>query len=62
MIKIIKKIIREKKIEGYIVSKNDDDAVNETGTYAIPDDQDRVDQIFDNTASTLQNFAIDLCK
>ena len=30
-----------------------------TGTYAIPDDQERVDQIFDSTASTLQNFAID---
>ena len=33
--------------------------MNQTGTYNIPDDQDRVDQIFDSTSSTLQNFAID---
>ena len=44
---------------GLSIEQNDDDLVNETGTYAIPDDQDRIDQIFDNTASTLQNFAID---
>ena len=44
---------------GLSIEQNDDDIVNETGTYNIPDDQDRVDQIFDSTASTLQNFAID---
>ncbi len=30
-----------------------------TGTYAIPEDQERVDQIFSSTSSALQNFAID---
>ena len=44
---------------GLSVEENDDDAVNETGTYAIPSDQERVDQIFDGTSSALQNFAID---
>ena len=44
---------------GLSIEQNDDDLVNETGTYAIPDDQDRIDQIFDSTASALQNFAID---
>jgi len=44
---------------GLSVEENDDDTVNETGTYAIPDDQDRVDQIFSSTSSALQNFAID---
>ena len=44
---------------GLSIEENDDDTVNQTGTYAIPDDQERVDQIFDSTASTLQNFAID---
>jgi len=44
---------------GLSIEENDDDAVNETGTYAIPDDQDRVDQIFSSTSSALQNFAID---
>jgi len=44
---------------GLSVEDNDDDTVNETGTYAIPDDQDRIDQIFSSTSSSLQNFAID---
>ena len=44
---------------GLSIEESDDDAVNETGTYAIPDDQDRVDQIFSSTSSALQNFAID---
>ena len=44
---------------GLSIEENDDDTVNQTGTYAIPSDQERVDQIFSNTASTLQNFAID---
>ena len=44
---------------GLSIEERDDDAVNETGTYQIPNDQERVDQIFDGTASSLQNFAID---
>ncbi len=44
---------------GLSIEENDDDAVNETGTYQIPSDQDRVDQIFSSTSSALQNFAID---
>ncbi|HIC62336.1 MAG TPA: hypothetical protein EYO72_06450, partial [Marine Group III euryarchaeote] len=44
---------------GLSIEETDDDAVNETGTYAIPNDQERVDQIFDGTSSALQNFAID---
>jgi len=44
---------------GLNIEETDDDAVNETGTYAIPNDQERVDQIFDGTSSALQNFAID---
>jgi len=44
---------------GLTIEQNDDEAVNETGTYAIPNDQERVDQIFDGTSSALQNFAID---
>ena len=44
---------------GLSIEESDDDTVNETGTYAIPDDQDRVDQIFSSTSSALQNFAID---
>ena len=44
---------------GLSIEDGDDDLVNQTGTYAIPDDQDRVDQIFSGTASSLQNFAID---
>ena len=44
---------------GLSVEESDDDTVNETGTYAIPDDQERVDQIFSSTSSALQNFAID---
>ncbi len=44
---------------GLTIEESDDDLVNQTGTYAIPDDQDRVDQIFSGTASSLQNFAID---
>ena len=44
---------------GLSIEESDDDAVNETGTYQIPNDQERVDQIFDGTASSLQNFAID---
>ena len=44
---------------GLAVEESDDDLVNQTGTYAIPDDQDRVDQIFSGTASSLQNFAVD---
>ena len=42
---------------GLSIEQNDDDVVNQTGTYNIPDDQDRVDQIFDSTSSALQNFA-----
>ena len=30
-----------------------------TGTYAIPDDQDRIDTIYDNTEGALRNFAKD---
>ena len=44
---------------GLSIEQNDDDTVNQTGTYNIPDDQDRVDQIYDSTSSALQNFAID---
>ena len=44
---------------GLSIEQNDDDTVNLTGTYNIPDDQDRVDQIYDSTSSALQNFAID---
>ena len=44
---------------GLSIEENDDDTVNETGTYAIPNDQERVDQIFSSTSSALQNFAID---
>ena len=44
---------------GLNIEETDDDAVNETGTYAIPNDQERVNQIFDGTSSALQNFAID---
>ena len=44
---------------GLSIEQNDDDTVNLTGTYNIPNDQDRVDQIFDSTSSALQNFAID---
>ena len=44
---------------GLSIEENDDDVVNETGTYQIPSDQDRVDQIFSSTSSALQNFAID---
>jgi predicted RND superfamily exporter protein len=44
---------------GLSVEESDDDTVNETGTYAIPSDQERVDQIFSSTSSSLQNFAID---
>ena len=44
---------------GLSIEENDDDTVNETGTYAIPSDQERVDQIFSSTSSSLQNFAID---
>jgi len=44
---------------GLSIEESDDDAVNETGTYQIPSDQDRVDQIFSSTSSALQNFAID---
>ena len=44
---------------GLSIEQNDDELVNETGTYAIPNDQERVDQIFDGTSSALQNFAID---
>ncbi len=49
----------EKIFGGLSIEDGDDDLVNQTGTYAIPDDQDRVDQIFSGTASSLQNFAID---
>ena len=31
---------------GLSIEESDDDTVNETGTYAIPDDQERIDQIF----------------
>ena len=44
---------------GLSIEQNDDDTVNQTGTYNIPNDQDRVDQIYDSTSSALQNFAID---
>jgi predicted RND superfamily exporter protein len=44
---------------GLSIEDSDDDTVNETGTYAIPDDQERIDQIFSSTSSSLQNFAID---
>ena len=44
---------------GLSIEQNDDDIVNLTGTYDIPDDQDRIDQIYNSTSSALQNFAID---
>ena len=44
---------------GLTIEENDDETVNQTGTYAIPNDQERVDQIFSSTSSALQNFAID---
>ena len=44
---------------GLSIEQNDDDIVNQSGTYKIPDDQDRVDQIYSSTSSALQNFAID---
>ena len=56
----------EKKVFGGLsVEESDDDFVNETGTYEIPNysdqerSQERVDQIYDSTSSALQNFAID---
>ncbi len=56
----------EKKVFGGLsVEESDDDLVNETGTYEIPNysdperSQERVDQIYDSTSSSLQNFAID---
>ena len=56
----------EKKVFGGLsVEESDDDFVNETGTYEIPNysdperSQERVDQIYDSTSSSLQNFAID---
>ncbi|HIG63553.1 MAG TPA: hypothetical protein EYQ16_03435 [Marine Group III euryarchaeote] len=44
---------------GLSVEQRDDELVNETGRYAIPSDQDRVDQIYAQTSGALQNFAID---
>ena len=44
---------------GLSVEQRDDELVNETGRYAIPSDQDRVDQIYTQTSGALQNFAID---
>ena len=56
----------EKKVFGGLsIEESDDDLVNETGTYEIPNysdperSQERVDQIYDSTSSSLQNFAID---
>ncbi|SVA19902.1 uncharacterized protein METZ01_LOCUS72756, partial [marine metagenome] len=48
-----------KAFGGLSVEEYDDEQVNETGRYAIPSDQDRVDQIYEQTAGALQNFAID---
>ena len=44
---------------GLSVEERDDELVNETGRYAIPSDQDRVDQIYAQTSGALQNVAID---
>jgi len=44
---------------GLSIEQRDDELVNETGRYAIPSDQDRVDQIYTQTSGALQNFAID---
>ena len=44
---------------GLSVEQYDDEQVNETGRYAIPSDQDRVDQIYEQTSGALQDFAID---
>ena len=41
---------------GLSIEQNDDDTVNQTGTYNIPDDQDRVDQIYDSTSSAPSEF------
>jgi len=56
----------ERKVFGGLsLEESDDDLVNETGTYEIPNytdperSQERVDQIYDSTSSALQNFAID---
>jgi predicted RND superfamily exporter protein len=48
-----------KAFGGLSVEEYDDEQVNETGRYAIPSDQDRVDQIYEQTSGALQNFAID---
>ena len=50
---------------GLSIEQNDDDIVNQSGTYEIPNytdpdrSQERIDQIYDSTSSALQNFAID---
>ena len=50
---------------GLTFEQNDDDIVNQSGTYEIPNytdedrSQERIDQIYDSTSSALQNFAID---
>ena len=55
----------DKLVGGLSIEENDDEFVNETGTYEIPNysdpdrSQERVDQIYDSTSSALQNFAID---
>ena len=48
-----------KTFGGLSIEENDDDFVKQLGTYNIPDDQDRIDQIYSSTSSALQNFAID---
>ena len=48
-----------KAFGGLSVEQYDDEQVNETGRYAIPSDQDRVDQIYEQTSGALQDFAID---
>ena len=52
--------IEGKVFGGLSVEQRDDELVNETGRYAIPSDQDRVDQIYTQTSGALQNFALSL--
>ena len=49
----------EKAFGGLSIEQYDDEQINETGRYAIPSDQDRVDQIYEQTSGALQDFAID---
>ena len=44
---------------GLSIEERDDETVNESGRYEIPDDQNRINQIFDRTTGALLKYAID---